>query len=405
MKNNRSTLQKLRFFWKDYFPGLVPLFVLAHFFHHVPGFIIQPLLPAIRDTLDVDYFRISWLVGAYSLAYGISNLPAGWLGGRVAPRTLITLGIAGVAGAGLLVGIAPNYWILVIAMLLMGVLGGGYHPMASPLLADTIHQGKKGRALGVHQIGGTLANIVVPLITAAFIVLFAWREMFFLLCAPTLVYGLGLYLVLKKKNIGNTPQKTDATGFVVRINPRGYFRRLLAFVTLGTMVQVFVFSTLSFVTLLTVDHLNAPPWLGMLLLSLGHIAGLIAGPIGGSLSDRIGKVPVMLVVSLCAGPFIYMLSLANQWWLLPFVLLGLGSCMYVAMPVSESFVISTVSHRHRSTVLGFYYFASRGGPGILIPIIGRLVDQYGFSMAFSSIGMTLFIIAFLCSMLLWGTKD
>ena len=53
---------------------------------------------------------------------------------------------------------------MIFALILMGILGGGYHPMASPLLADTINIEKRGQALGVHQIGGTLANVIVPLL-------------------------------------------------------------------------------------------------------------------------------------------------------------------------------------------------------------------------------------------------
>ncbi len=407
IKKPDSTLRKIVSFWQKYFPGLVPVFVLAHLMHHIPGFIIQPLLPAIRDNLHLDYSQIGWLTGAYSLAYGLSNLPAGWLGGRIAPRILITIGVAGVAACGLLVGLAgfiPSYLIMVIAMLLMGILGGGYHPSASPMLADTIPQAQRGRALGVHQIGGTLANIIVPLLAASLVFL-AWQWFFILFTIPIMIYGIYLYRVLKRQNVGDIPRKLSATVVNNTVKPRGYLRRLIAFVTLGTAVQVFVFSTLSFVTLMVVDELGGPPWLGMLLLATGHLAGLVAGPAGGSISDRIGKVPVMLVVGLAAGPLIYILSLVHYWWVLPLILLGLGSCMYVAMPVSEAYVIGKLSPGNRSSVLGIYYAASRGGPGVLTPIIGRLIDQHNFGTAFTVTGATMFVIALTCALLLWGTKE
>jgi MFS family permease len=79
--------------------------------------------------------------------------------------------------------------------------------------------------------------------------------------------------------------------------------------------------------------------------------------------------------------------------------------MYVAMPVSEAYVIGNASQRNRSTILGFYYFASRGGAGLLTPAIGKLADQYGFAIAFTIIGVVLFVITLVCSLLLWGHKD
>jgi len=72
---------------------------------------------------------------------------------------------------------------------------------------------------------------------------------------------------------------------------------------------------------------------------------------------------------------------------------------------TESYVISNVSPQNRSTVLGIYYFASRGGPAILLPIIGDLIDKYSFSTAFTTLGIGLFTITLICTGLLWGTKE
>jgi MFS family permease len=83
----------------------------------------------------------------------------------------------------------------------------------------------------------------------------------------------------------------------------------------------------------------------------------------------------------------------------------MGICMYVAMPVSEAYVISNSNANNRSTILGVYYFASRGGPGILMPIIGTLVDEFNFGVAFTWVGAALFAVVLVCSLLLWGTRD
>jgi MFS family permease len=182
-------------------------------------------------------------------------------------------------------------------------------------------------------------------------------------------------------------------------------RRFIAFVAMGAAVQVFIYTALNFVPLLVVDKFHGAEWLGAAILSLGHIAGLAAGPIGGHISDRIGKIPVMLAVGLAAGPVIYLLGLGTHWWLLPFVLLAMGACMYTAMPVTESYVISNVTTRNRTTIIGVYYFVIRGGPALLLPIIGKLIDRFSFSVAFTTIGAALFAITVICSLLLWGTKE
>jgi len=177
-----------------------------------------------------------------------------------------------------------------------------------------------------------------------------------------------------------------------------------SFVVMGAAVQVFITTAFNFVPLLVVDKFHGSEWLGAAILSVGHIAGLVAGPVGGNLSDRTGKVPVMLAVSLAAGPIIFLLGFGSSWWLLPLALLALGACMYVAMPVTEAYVISNVSNRHSTSIIGVYYFLSRGGPALLLPVIGKLLDTHSFSVAFTVIGGALFAVSLICSLLLWGTK-
>jgi len=100
------------------------LFITAHFMHHIPGFLILPLSPFIRDSFNLSYSQISWLISAYTFANGIANIPAGWLGDRLGPRILITISVAGVAACGVIVGISPSYLIIVMAFLFMGILVG-----------------------------------------------------------------------------------------------------------------------------------------------------------------------------------------------------------------------------------------------------------------------------------------
>ena len=388
-----------------FFSGLVPLFILAHFMHHVPGLLIQPLSPYIRDALHLDYSQVAWLSSAYTFSYGLSNLPAGWLGGRIAPRLLITIGVVGVAIGGLVAGLSTSYLMLIIAMLLIGILGGGYHSSASPIISDATPPEKRGSNLGLHQIGGTASNIIVPLFAAALVGLLTWRGLYILSAVIAIPIGLYLYTLLKRRHLGDVPPKIQADAANNSINKKINTRRLIAFVAMGAAVQVFTTTALNFVPLLVVDKFHGTEWAGAAILSLGHVVGLAAGPLGGNISDRLGKVPVMLVVSLAAGPIIFLLSLGTHWWLLPLVLLAMGACMYVAMPVTESYVISNVSNRNSTSVLGVYYFVSRGGPAVLLQVIGNLLDRYSFSVAFTVIGGTLFAVALICAGLLWGTKE
>ncbi len=125
--DNKSGLRLL-------FSGLLPLFVLAHFGHHLLTALPIPLLPMIRSDFALDYTQSGWVVSAFNLAYGIGQLPGGWLTDRIGPRLMITIGICGVALAGFLVGLSHIFMLMIFFLALMGLLGGGYHPAAPPMI-------------------------------------------------------------------------------------------------------------------------------------------------------------------------------------------------------------------------------------------------------------------------------
>lgn len=379
--------------------------MLAHFSHHLIAALLQPLLPYIRDEFTLNYTRAGWVVSAFNLSYGISHLPAGWLADRISPRMLITIGVSGVAACGLLIGLSPTYIMMVVFLVLLGVMGGGYHPAAAPLVSTSVEEKNRGLALGLHQIGGTASFFLAPLIAVGIAIALGWRGSFIALGIPTLIFGIVLYVLLGRQgNIRSTGQYTNNRDAETPSTP-GRLRRLVPFIIIGVALQVFIFSTVSFIPLFVVDTFMASEAIGAGLLSIAHFAGLVAGPLGGFLSDRLGKVPVMLVVSLIGGPAIYLLSHVSMNWSIWLVVLAMGTCQYIGMPISEAYIISHTPERKRSTVLGIYYFASRGGPGLVMPALGYLIDRFGFDVSFTTMGAVLLAITLACSAFLWGSRD
>jgi len=383
----------------------LPLFILAHFFHHFTAALFQPLTPFIRDEFGLDYTQIGWIMSVFTLAYGLSNIPAGWLSDHLGPRLMIFIGISGVALFAILTGLAPNYLVLLTFMIMLGVVGGGYHPAASPLVAASVDKKSQGRALGLHQIGGTASFFLTPLIAVAIAGALGWRGAVITMSIPVFIIGILLFMLLGR---GGYTRKLPEVAAVPQAGlpaAAGPIRRLVPFVILGIMLQVIIFSVISYIPLFAVDNLLASEQTGAFLFSLFHFAGLWAGPVGGYLSDRLGKVPVMLTVSLIGGPALYLLNLASLGWSIWLVLLLLGACMYIAMPVTEAYIIAHAPARRRSTILGIYYFASRGGPGLSIPLVGYLAEHYSFATSFTIMGGALLAIVIVCALFLWGRRD
>ena len=385
--------------------GLLPCFVAAHFVHHLLTALPIPLLPLIRADYSLDYTLSGWVVSAFNLAYGIGQLPAGWLADRIGPRIIITIGICGVALAGLFVGLSQSFWMLLFFLALMGFLGGGYHPASPPLIAASVEPRMRGRALGLHVIGGGASYFLAPLIGTAIAAYWGWRGSFIWLAAPTIVFGLFFYALLRRhpnaQGSGAEDPSSPSPDAYVEI-PAG---SLAIFIFLSTFTGAVIFAVISFVPLFLVDQFGFAKERAGAFFAAIYSAGLWVSPIGGYLSDRWGRIPVILGVCFLAGPVIYALQLAPGQWGILVLLLILGVIIYVRMPVSESYIIRHTSPRNRSTVLGLYYFGSMEGGGVLTPIAGYLIDHYGFGASFTAAGALILAATLICAFLLRGSRD
>ena len=386
------------------FGGMLPLFVMGHFSHHILTAAIVPLIPFIRSSFNLDYMQSGLVVSAFTLAYGLGQLPAGWLADRIEPRKLMTIGISGVALAGILVGLSQTFVLMVAFLVLMGILSGGYHPSAPPLIFASVKPENLGTALGFHNIGGGASYFVTPLLAVAIANAWGWRNAYIALGIPTVAFGILFYIFLgrlkarQKANPGPLNEEESTP------TPPGIMRRLVVFLILSTFTAAIISSIISFIPLLMVDHFGVSKEMAASSLSLIYLANFWAGPLGGYLADRLGSIRVILAVCFTASLAVFLLTVLPYGWALAAVLLLLGMVVYARMTASESFIMRQTPIRSRSTILGVYYFTAMEGGGILTPVIGSMIDRFGFAAAFVMAGGALFAITLLCSFWLWEKR-
>jgi predicted MFS family arabinose efflux permease len=383
--------------------GFLALLVVAHFGHHLLTALLVPLTPFLRDEFALSYAQTGWLVSAFTIAYGISQLPTGWLADRIGQRSLITIGISGVAFSGLLVGLAPNYLFLAIFLVLLGIAAGGYHPAAAPLVSASVAPQNRGRALGIHQIGGSASYFVAPLIAIALTSVIGWRGSFIGLAVPVAILGLALYVLLGRQQYRQiTSGETDST---TESAASGRRRSLATFLALAIISETTIWAIIAFVPLFLTDQAGVTEGRAGALLALAYSGGLWASPLGGYLCDRWGRVMMLVFTSLIAGVIIYLLTLAAYGWILFALLIALGMSAFFLIPVSEAYLISRAPRQNRSTILGVYYVGSVGGPGLIAPIIGHFIDRTGFDSSFAVVSLLLFAITLACAFVLWKDRS
>jgi len=390
--------------------------VLAHFAHHLLTALPAPLLPFIQKDLELSYTRVSLVMASFALPYGFSQLPAGWLAGRINPRILVMAGILGVAVMGVLVGLSQTYIMLIIFLVLMGLTAGGYHPSASSLISASAEPEKRGRALGFHLIGGNASFFLAPLVGAGIAAAWGWRISFLGLAVPTAIFGIVFYILMGRWAGTSRIQRIRADQPDLAPSPPGNMRNLVVFLVLIVLAGGASMSTLQLIPLYIVRHFGVGEQTAASMLSIVFGTGLIASPLAGYLSDRIGRIKIIMVASLLSGIFIYVFKLVPYSWGIGdlFVIngLGIGSimlftgiCSSVRMPVSESYIGRQTSTRIRSTIYGIYFFAMQEANGLYAPLFGYIIDNYGFHYCFTVSSAIVVGVTLVCSALLWGSKD
>jgi MFS family permease len=395
---------KIRKLWPRSFSGLLVLFMLAHFCHHVVTALAVPLLPFIRNDFVLDYTQSGLVISAFTLSYGFGQLPGGWLADRVGPRIMITMGISGVAVAGLLVGLSQTYMMMIVFLVLMGVAGGGYHPAAPPLISKSIETKNQGRALGFHLMGGSASHFVTPLIGVAIATAWGWRGSYIGLAVPTIVFGIIFYGLLdqqetmrKKHSVADSDDE--------KASIPDHLRRLAAFMVLSTFTYAVIFSVIPFIPLFMVDQLGVDEKTAAASLAIIYSAGFWAGPLGGYLSDRLGRVRVILGVCFVSGPIIYLLNLVPYGVGFGIVLILIGMIVTMRTPVSEAYIVAHSPERRRSTILGISWFSGMEGAGVLTPVVGYLIDHFGFYLGFTIAGAALVALTSFSFIWLWDSRD
>jgi len=377
---------------------------MAHAAHHFLTALPQPMLPFIYNEFDLSLTKLAFVPMAFALAAAAGQLPAGWLADKIGPAPLIAVGTLGVAVAGVLIGLSHTFVMLLVFLMLLGLLSGGYHPAATPLISASIEPRLRGRALGFHLVGGNTAFFIAPIIGVAIAAAWGWRASFLTLAVPTAVFGLIFYIYLTRRG-GKVHVEAVKHRIIEERPPQpGYKRRLIAFLTMMVIGGGASMSVMAFLTIYMNQNLGASEELAGGLLSIVYSSGLWAGPVGGYISDKIGPVKMIIVTGILSGVIIYLFKLVSLGWSLYLVLFLEGLVMALRMPVTEVFIMSQAPARHRSKIFGIYYSTMQWTGAIFALPGGYLIDKYGFDVMFTWVSVIVTVVAIITAFFIYDAK-
>jgi len=401
---------------RSFFVTSLPFFILAHASHHFLTALPQPMLPYIQSEFGLSNQGAAAVTSAFSLSSGAAQVPSGWLADRIGPTILITVGIVGVAIGGFFVGLSHTYVMLIVAMVFMGIMAGGYHPASTPLISVSVPANQRGRALGLHLIGGNSSFFLAPLLATGIIAVWAswsgtedltgaWRMPYIVLAIPTVVLGVFFFIYLSRR-YGKTQFEQMKRRQAAENPPQaGYKRRLWAFLIMMVIGGGAGASVNAFLSLYMVNELHTTKATASMAMSIVFSSGLWAGPVGGWISDRIGSTKVIIVTGILGGLMIFALkSITHEGFALWAVLWGMGLIQALRFPVTEVFIMSQTPAKNRSLIYGVYYSTMQYTGAIFAPIMGGFIDRLGYPTMFTFSAYAVTAVAIITSVFIWDAR-
>ncbi|AFK04498.1 major facilitator superfamily MFS_1 [Emticicia oligotrophica DSM 17448] len=135
----------------------------------------------VKADLSLDNQSFGYILGAFSLAYALFELPTGVLGDRIGPRRILTRVVLWWSGFTALTGTAFGFAYLLIVRFLFGMGEAGAYPNASIVISKWFPAIEVGRAQSVIWAAGRIGGALTPLLVIPLVHAVGWRSAFFVL--------------------------------------------------------------------------------------------------------------------------------------------------------------------------------------------------------------------------------
>ena len=381
--------------WHQWGGNTAAFFAYIHFSHDLSAALLIPLLPLIRESLGLNYLQSGILLSAYAFTSGLAQLPGGWIGDRISRRLVIAIGLAGVSVTTLAIGLSPAYYAMLVILVIRGIFSGAYHPSATSMLSSYVEVTRRGKAIALHMIGGSMGFALGPILGGLIANMLGWRFAFIILSIPTLVAApLVLRKLRQQEPVSSRLANQSSTEESVTSQPKqrgisiGQVLRPIAIIAaLVVLTQFISSSAMAFMPIYLVDKHTIAPVYAAMLIGLIRGGGIIGSLFGGWLSDRWGRKNAIFAALVATGPILYLITRLpyGGGLIVIFILFGMVALMRQA--AVQPFLMDRTPPHLRATILGLYFALSLEGGSILHPVTGYFMDIFGIIEVFHVIAL------------------
>ena len=359
----------------------VSLLSVGHLATDINQGALPAMLPFFIAAYDLSYAAAAGIVFAANMTSSIVQPLFGLAADRVSKPWLLLIGLM-LAGMGLaLTGIFQGYrWIMILAVV-SGIGIAAYHPEAARLVNFAAGT-KKGTAMSVFGVGGTIGFAIGPLLITTALLQWGLKGSLILI-VPVTIMSLVMasqFSTFESLEANRNRELRGPGAETYKENWSAF--GLLTITVIGKSILFYALNT--FIPIYWVNGLNQSKAAGAMALTIFAGSGIFGTLLGGSLGDRMGQKKIIVLGCLGITLFLPMLILFRNVQLLTLLLIPIG--LMISATYSPTIVLGQIYLPNRvglssGVTLGLAV-AIGGGAA---PIIGKIADIYGIWYSLASI--------------------
>ncbi|TCL77865.1 MULTISPECIES: MFS transporter [unclassified Rathayibacter] len=349
-------------------PGVVVL-MLAIFTLVTSEFLPASLLPLMASDFGITEGVAGQVVTATAIIGMIAGPGTALLFPRLDRKRLVVILLALAVLSNLLTAVAPVYWLVVIARLVLGAAIAGTWAMALAIASHLVEAKHLGRAMAIVNIGVAGATVAAVPLGALISSIAGWRTVFWAIAAATAI-ALVVFLLAM-------PAIPAAAVGGVRTLLAALRSRVMIVGLLGLALLVAGhFGSYTFIRTMAESVPGLTPGAIALLLAVFGIGGLVGNLLAGLFVDR-RLVAAMITVPVVIGLSIIGFSVSTGSVALVFLAAALWGIGFGGNPTMSQTWISQVEPNRIEAAGGLFVFTFQFAIALGAAIGGLLVDTSG----------------------------
>ena len=285
--------------FSPYQKGVIALLAVIQFTLVLDFMVMSPLGDMLMKSMSLNAAQFASAVSAYAFSAGVSGLLAAGFADKYDRKKLLLVFYAGFIIGTILCGTATSFPLLLFGRIVTGLFGGVLGAVSMAIVTDLFSFNQRGRVMGFVQMSFAVSQVAGIPIGLYLANLFNWHAPFLMIVGFSLVTAVFIFSFLRPVT-GHIKQKVNQNVFSHLQKTVGNQTYWLPFITTA-LLSIGGFMLMPFSTPFIINNVGiSQAQLPMIYVVMG-ICSMIALPLIGKLSDRIGKMSTFIIGSVLAA--------------------------------------------------------------------------------------------------------